>query len=60
MSKKLKVYDFDRSYDTADGVDELGEYVIRELDRELYPFGIALMTNGLSTHTYKIMQEVEG
>jgi len=55
MNKKIKVYDFDRSYDVPDGEDNWGDYVIRDLD-EIFLFdGFAMLKNGTHSHTWRYL-----
>lgn len=52
---EARVYDFDPSYDPPDGEDELGEYVVREVDY-VRSDGHLMLKNGLDSHTFRLIE----
>lgn len=52
---QAKVYDFDRSYDVPDGIDEKCDYVIRDVDY-LSDDGTIVLKNGTRSHTCKLLK----
>lgn len=57
-NQRLKVYDFDPSWDAADGEDDKGEYVLRDLDY-ISSDGSAVLCMGARSRRYSLTKTVE-
>jgi len=55
---EARIYDFDSAWDVADGLDNKGEYVTRDVDY-MSSDNTLVLKNGTRSHTYNVISSDE-